>query len=99
VLTLSTKLQDERAVLFIATEAMPPLPPRAASMVDAEDGLGMSACQGILQEHHGHISREPQADGAMLLRVELPATEKVPAGARQPKSSTVPVLWQSQPFA
>ncbi len=99
VLTLSTKLEDERAVLFIATDAMPPLPPRAASMVDAEDGLGMSACQGILQEHHGHISREPQADGAMLLRVELPVTESAPAGARQPKSPTVPVLWQSQPFA
>jgi two-component system NtrC family sensor kinase len=99
VLTLSTKFEDECAVLFIATEAMLPLPARAASMVDAEDGLGMSACQGILQEHHGHISREPRQDGAMLLRVELPATESAPAAAKQAKNSTVPVLWQSQPFA
>ena len=73
---------------------MLPLPARAASMVDAEDGLGMSACQGILQEHHGHISREPRQDGAMLLRVELPATESAPAAAKQAKNSTVPVLWR-----
>jgi signal transduction histidine kinase len=100
VLTLSTKLEDETAVLFIATEAMPPmLAPAAASLVDPELGLGMSACQGILQEHHGHISREPQPDGAMLLRVELPATASAPPAARQPKNATVPVLWQSQPFA
>jgi two-component system NtrC family sensor kinase len=99
VLTLSTKLEDEFAVLFIATEPRPPLPPRAASLVDPEDGLGMSACQGILQEHHGLISREPRQDGAMLLRVELPATESTAATPRQPKSATVPVLWQSQPFA
>jgi signal transduction histidine kinase len=100
VLTLSTKLEDETAVLFIATEAMPPmLVPAAASLVDPELGLGMSACQGILQEHHGHISREPQPDGAMLLRVELPATASAPTAPRQPKNATVPVLWQSQPFA
>ena len=96
VLTLSTKLEDETAVLFIATEAMPAL---LAPAVDPELGLGMSACQGILQEHHGHISREPQPDGAMLLRVELPATASAPPTARQPKNATVPVLWQSQPFA
>jgi signal transduction histidine kinase len=99
VLTLSTRLEHEMAVLFIATEALQALPARAASVADPEDGLGMSACQGILQEHHGHISRDPQSDGTMLLRVELPATESAPLTAKQPKNSTVPVLWQSQPFA
>ena len=101
VLTVSTTWEDGISILQIATEAMPALPTastRAASLVDPEDGLGLSACQGILQEHHGHISREPREDGAMLLRVELPATEPVPAKAKQSKA-TVPVMWQSQPYA
>ena len=64
-----------------------------------EDGLGLSACQGILQEHHGLMSRERCQDGAMLLRVELPATETVPAKAKQSKDATVPALWRSRPSA
>jgi len=58
--------------------------------------LDMSACRGILQEHRGQISDELRADGAMLLRVELPITESAPARTQQ---STVPVLWQSRPYA
>ena len=69
-----------------------------ASLVDPEDGLGLSACHGILQEHHGHVSREPREDGAMFLRVELPATESIPPRIK-PSTSTVPVMWQSQPYA
>jgi signal transduction histidine kinase len=102
VLTVSTKLDDALSVLLIATEAMPALPhasTRSNALVDPDDGLGLSACQGILQEHHGHISREPLEDGAMLLRVELPALEAVPTKAKQSKDATVPVMWQSQPFA
>jgi signal transduction histidine kinase len=102
VLTVSTKLEDAVSVLLIATEAMPALSTastQAGTLVDPDDGLGLSACQGILQEHHGHISREPHPDGAMLLRVELPALETIPAKAKQSKNATVPVLWQSQPFA
>lgn len=57
----------------------------------------MSACQGILQEHRGQISRESREDGATLLRVELPITEWAPAA--KPKESTVPVLWQPRPYA
>ena len=82
----------------IATEAAPvnlaadgPAPP-----VDLEDGLGLSACQGILQEHHGQISQERRENGTLLLRMELPVTESAPV---KPKDSTVPVMWQSQPYA
>ena len=87
------------SVLSDRDRTMPPVcttAPTPASPVDPEDGLGLSACQGILQEHHGQISREPREDGAMLLRVELPVTESAPAKA---KESTVPVLWQSRPYA
>ena len=101
VLTVSTARGEGISVLLISTEAVPLSPAssaRGSSLVDPEDGLGLSACHGILQEHHGHISREPREDGAMLLRVELPATESVPARAK-PSTATVPVMWKPQPYA
>jgi hypothetical protein len=89
----------DTCVLVISTESMPfpqAIGGSRSSPVDPEDGLGLSACQGILQDHRGQISRERREDGAILLRVELPVTESAPAKA---KDSTVPVRWQSQPFA
>jgi signal transduction histidine kinase len=99
VLTISTERQKDTSVLQIATEPMPRNPltnTPASSPVDPEDTLGLSACQGILQEHRGRISQERREDGAMLLRVELPITASAPARSRE---STVPVLWQSRPYA
>ncbi len=100
VLTVSTERLAGTSVLQISTEPMAALPSagtRAASPVDPEDGLGLSACQGILQEHYGLVSRQRREDGATLLRVELPAAT-APAKATE-KETTVPVLWQSRPFA
>ena len=99
VLTVSTERQAGASILQIATEPMsspPLLATQAAATLDPEDGLGLSACQGILQEHHGQVSRQRREDGAMLLRVELPVTDSAPEKA---KESTVPVLWQSRPYA
>ena len=99
VLTVSTERQAGASILSIATESIslsPAVGTGPSSPVDPEDGLGLSACQGILQDHHGQISRERRPDGAILLRVELPIVESVPG---KPKESTVPVLWQSRPYA
>lgn len=99
VLTVSTERQGETSVLQIATEPIPrnsSLSPHASSLLDPEDSLGLNACQGILQEHRGQISRECREDGAMLLRVELPVTQSAPS---RTKESTVPVLWQPRPYA
>lgn len=99
VLTVSTQPQAGTSVLLIATEPMsstPAVGTQQSSPIDPEDGLGLSTCQGILQEHCGQLSRQRREDGAILLRVELPVTESAPAKA---KESTVPVLWQSQPYA
>ena len=95
VLTVSTERQTGTSTLLIATEPMAPDSGNAPS-IDTEDSLGLSACQGILQEHRGHISRQRSADGAILLRVLLPITVIAPS---KPKDSTVPVLWQSRPYA
>ena len=99
ILTVSTERHAGVCILQIATEAMPVTPsvdPHVSSPVDPEDGLGLSACQAILQEHQGRVSREREEDDAVLFRVELPATEPV---ASTTKESTLPVLWQSRPYA
>ena len=96
ILTVSSQRQADTAVLQIVTGVASATSPASISTapVDPEDSFGLAACQGILQEHRGQISCRRREDGAVLLRVELPATEAAPA-----KEATVPVLWQSQPSA
>lgn len=90
--TVSTEQKSGSCILKIATEPLR----NSNSGSDSADGLALSACQGILQEHHGQISREFRDDRAVILKVELPAVDTVPA---KPKETTVPVLWQSRPYA
>lgn len=68
----------------------------ASSPIDPEDSLGLAACQGILREHEGQIQRVRREDGALVFRVELPAAKIAVTAA---KEATVPVLWQSRPYA
>jgi C4-dicarboxylate-specific signal transduction histidine kinase len=106
ILIVSTERQADTSVLLIRTEAMPFVASGIAASSSADlainlqtapaEGLGLSACQGILQEHGGYVSHERREDGAILLRVEIPVTESAPS---RPKESTVPVLWQSRPYA
>jgi signal transduction histidine kinase len=93
VLTVSSGLLAGSCVLQIATE---PLEAPALEGADADDGLALSACQGILQEHRGMIATEHHENGSMVLRVEMPPLEVIP---EKGKNSTVPVMWQSQPYA
>jgi len=100
VLTISTEGKKGSCVLQIATEAMPGgifIRTEASSSVDPEDSLGLNACQGILQEHRGRVLQERRDDGALVIRVELPITASAPS--RTQPESTVPVLWQSRPYA
>jgi signal transduction histidine kinase len=99
VLTVSTERLPGTSVLILATEPASPALPQTETLpapVNPESGLALSACQGILQDHRGQILHELRADGSLLLRVELPASETSPARS---KDSTVPVLWQSRPYA
>lgn len=99
VLAISTHRQGHTAVLQIATAPVLTLSPaniQADCPIDPEDSLGLTACQGILQEHCGRISRHRSENDAMLLRVELPASYAAAANTIEP---TVPARWQSQPFA
>jgi signal transduction histidine kinase len=99
ILTVGTAHLDGNSVLQIATGSLPSLPPSSThevSPVDPEDSLGLSACQGILQEHRGCIFRDRFEDGSLVLRLEMPAVEDASGKAAH---TTVPVRWQSRPFA
>ncbi len=96
ILTVSSQRHSDTAVLQIVTglASTTASANNSTAAVDPEDSFGLAACQGILQEHRGQISCWRREDGAVLLRVELPANQAAPASA---KEATVPVLWQSQP--
>jgi len=96
VLNVSTKTGDAVCSLQIATEPIPGFKTGEAPLTKEEYGLGLAACEGILREHEGHISQQLREDGALLLSVELPVVQTVQVKA---KEATVPVLWQSRPYA
>jgi signal transduction histidine kinase len=98
VLFIGSTRNAENSVLEIATDSAIGSGSDSEKISQAEiaDTLGLSACQGILQEHHGTVARERRRDGALLLRVELPVIQPTPSGVTAPIS---PVLRQSRPFA
>jgi len=99
VLTVSTEHNAGTCVLQIATQALTALGTEqlpVSSPLDPEDALGLSACQGILQEHRGHVLRERREDGSLLLCMELPAVAHASGTA---KEATASAMWQSQPYA
>jgi signal transduction histidine kinase len=60
-------------------------------------GLGLSACKGILQQHHGQILWHQNVNSGFTIRVEIPLTP--PALVEKSPGTGVPVMWQPQPFA
>jgi len=91
VLTARTERSAENCVLLIGISPTP-----LGALDPSNESLGLSACRGILQEHGGHISHGLTGDGSLCVRVVLPVVE---TPAVTPSQSTVPVLWQSRPFA
>jgi signal transduction histidine kinase len=59
--------------------------------------LGLNACQGILQQHHGRIYCRTDQNAESNIRIELPVIAQ-PA-AEKSSEAGVPVMWHAQPFA
>jgi signal transduction histidine kinase len=96
-LSITSEKRGSSCMLRISTDPASAVPEEAQpNPADSEEGLALSACQGILQEHRGMLICERHENGSLLLQVELPAETSAPARS---KDATVPVLWQSQPFA
>ena len=58
------------------------------------DPLGLIACRGIIQEHHGEISSQRCEDGTLAIHLQLPGLVAAPGKVTGAK---LPVRWQSQP--
>jgi signal transduction histidine kinase len=62
---------------------------------EALSGLGLNACQGILQQHQGRLSWQQVRNSGITIRVELPV---IPAAAAEKSTAAgVPVMWHPQP--
>ena len=99
VLTISSRVHEKMVILQVSPGAACGFP---SDSLPAEPGtmLGLSACQGIVQEHNGRIVCQSQPGGGTAIRVELPVLEHPsgvsPAVIIEPET---PALAQSQPFA
>jgi signal transduction histidine kinase len=60
-------------------------------------GLGLSACKGILQQHHGQILWQQNPTSGFTIRVEIPLTP--PVLTEKSPVAGAPVMWQPQPSA
>jgi signal transduction histidine kinase len=100
ILTVSTHGQPGTSVVLeIAAEPLsrtPEASSRLSGSGDSEHAFGLSACQGILQEHRGQISQVCHETGRLMLRVELPSTD---SSSSQPMGTMMPGLLQSPPYA
>ena len=75
VLAIRTQHLASTMLLEISEDAPDPSLLAAAEDPSPQtgEGLGLGACRGIVQEHHGRISGLSRADGGHTVRVELPA--------------------------
>jgi signal transduction histidine kinase len=100
-LTIAAESKNGFAVITVSDHTSAPDLVECQSAIESDQtlsGLGLNACQGILQQHHGRIFCQRNADAGIAIRVELPVIS--PAAA--PEKSTpegVPVLWSPQPSA
>jgi signal transduction histidine kinase len=61
-------------------------------------GLGLSACQAILLQHHGRILWRQDCNVGTTIRVEIPVI--LPASEKEESSDPgLPILWRPQPYA
>jgi two-component system NtrC family sensor kinase len=59
-------------------------------------GLGLSACYGIIQDHHGFILCTNRADGGTTIRIELPAAESAPLRAPEAVDAVTPAAAKAE---
>ncbi len=63
---------------------------------DSLSGLGLTACQGILKQHHGHLSWRKDHSGAFTISIEIPINGAVPERLNE---AAVPAALEPQPSA
>ena len=102
-LTIAAERKDGLAIIVIsnASPGQDVAPAEIRNDAGTEEGetlsgLGLSACQGILQQHHGRIFWQQDRAAGTAIRVEIPV---IPAPPEKSAQDGVPVMWQPQPSA
>jgi signal transduction histidine kinase len=105
ILTISAESKNGTAIIHISdanpADTRNQTLGNAAPDLDSPEtlsGLGLSACQGILQQHNGRILWRQDQNVGTTIRVEIPV---IPPQLEKEKGSDpgVPVMWRPQPFA
>jgi signal transduction histidine kinase len=100
-LTIAAEHKDGLAVIHIfdvvpASAAQPTATAENEDPAPSISSLGLSACQGILQQHQGKISWQQGQDCGTSIRIELPV---IVAPSEKSLAAAAPAKWQPQPFA
>jgi len=107
ILTISAESKNGTAIIHIS-DANPDdtrnqTLGNAAPDLDSPEtlsGLGLSACQGILQQHNGRILWRQDQNVGTTIRVEIPVIpQELEKQKEKPSDPGVPVMWRPQPFA
>jgi signal transduction histidine kinase len=99
--TLTIAAQRKDGVAIIAISNGGPIDGAANTVLEESEtlsNLGLSACQGILQQHHGRIFWQQDRSTGTTIRVEIPIITG-PTENAKPSTAGVPVMWQPQPSA
>lgn len=94
-LLVRTHSEQDVCVLSITSKSASPESLRNAPP-GAQEAEGLSACQGIVQEHGGRIVSQRASEREFSLRVELPG---LLSAASQQRKATHTAAWPVRPFA
>ena len=100
ILIIAAEHKDGFAIINISdTEEAVSLVEYTEQALESDDsfsGLGLSACQGILRQHHGKLLWQQDQNAGTSIRLEIPV---IPQPSEKSTAAGVPVMWQPQPFA
>jgi signal transduction histidine kinase len=96
-LTIAAEKKDGLAIINISDASFSVSSADDREEEEQEDqtlsGLGLSACQGILLQHHGRILWKQDRTTGTSIRVEIPV---IPPAPERSAVAGVPVMWQPQ---
>jgi signal transduction histidine kinase len=102
-LTIAAESKDGIAIIYISDASLAATRDQVLGNLTPDldssetlSGLGLSACQGILQQHRGRILWRQDRNLGTTIRVEIPV---IPPAPQQSSDPGVPVMWRPQPFA
>ena len=96
-LTIAAEKKDGLVIINISDASLAETSARKTEKEEhqALSGLGLSACQGILRQHHGRIIWQQDRNSGINIRIEIPV---IPPVLEKSTEAGVPVMWQPQPF-